>query len=422
MLEKIFGKKSTGVVYIFCAAFLLFMLAGAVATYVAAGSGSIYSLVGYAIFTAFELAFMSLPVFVQKRYRLYIPPAVEIGICLYAVLFLAGSHYYDPNTSVQVTFTPFVGGFVYAMSVFCVLNSLLSVRAEKRKKRASPLQVSVCTFFTTEIFVLLLYLALYLAGLGTRMVAPSDITKFLAYSAAHQGGNFVFCIIGYITAKSRRAERYKIRSFKNSESAQRAALERNDKTQYTVIRNISEDDTDYRKLLRKAKANFFAGRILYLAIYAAYLVHTCIAFSHEGNLGILIIVCLSVGFALSALVYVYEYYLFRRSAPNQRLRKLKIAKAAVRVYSLLLIITAGFAADSGNNPLSSLVSMVMTAINLCVLFYNLFGKPRKYPSAKKSAETDEIEAPPLPLEQAEPKEESAQLTPPESEQANEQHT
>ena len=117
--------------------------------------------------------------------------------------------------------------------------------------------------------------------------------------------------------------------------------------QYTVIKNISSDGTDYRKLMRRAKANFLFGRILYLAIYAAYLVHTCITFAGRGCLGILIIVCLAAGFVLTALVYIYEFYLFRKGAPNQRLRRLKIAKAAVRVYSLLLIISASFAADSG---------------------------------------------------------------------------
>lgn len=403
MLEKIFGKKSTGVVYIVCAGFLLLMLASSVALYFTTEGGSLFTLVGYAVYTAIELALISLPVFVQKRWRLYIPPAIEVGICLYAVLFLTGNMYYDPKTNIFVSFTPFVGGFVFAMTVFSILYSVSSLRAEKKSKRPSPLRVSVLTFFATELVVLLFYLIIYLIALAVRAVTPGDITKFLAYSTAHQGGNFVFCVIGYFTARSRRADRYKIKSFKNVPKAEIAAIEAKNKTQYTVIKNISEDDTDYRKLLRRAKANFLFGRILYLAVYAAYLVHTCITFASRGRLGILIIVCLSAGFALSALVYVYEYYLFRKGAPNQRLRRLKIGKAAVRIYSLLLIISASFAADSGNAPLSSLFSAAMAVFNLCVLFYNLFGKPRKYPSAKKSAEENEEteEAPLLPLEDAE---------------------
>ena len=66
----------------------------------------------------------------------------------------------------------------------------------------------------------------------------------------------------------------------------------------------------------------------------------------------------------------------------------------MRVYSLLLILTASFAADSGNEPVSSLFSAVMVVFNLCVLFYNLFGKPRKYPSAKREKEESDSNAPP----------------------------
>lgn len=394
MLEKIFGKKSTGVVYIICAGFLLLTLAGSVALYLTEEGGSLLTLVGSAVFTAIELVLISLPVFVQKRWRLYIPPAIEIGICLYAVLFLFGNTYYDPKTNIFVSLTPFIGGFVFATTVFSILYSLSSLRAENKGKRSSPLRVSVLTFFVTELVVALFYLCIYLVGLAVRAVVPADISRFLAYSTAHQGGNFVFCVIGFFTARSRRAERYKIKSFKNAQAAEIAALKAKDKTQYTVIKNISNDDTDYRKLLRRARANFLIGRIVYLAIYAAYLVHTCITFADRGNLGILIIVFLAAGFVLSALVYVYEYYLFRRDSPNQRLRRLKIGKAAVRVYSLLLILTASFAADSGNEPVSSLFSAVMVVFNLCVLFYNLFGKPRKYPSAKREKEESDSNAPP----------------------------
>ena len=405
MLEKIFGKKSTGVVYILCAAFLLLMLAGSAALYFTREGGSLFTLVGYAAYTAIELVLISLPVFVQKKWRLYIPPAIEIGICLYAVLFLTGSLYYDPKTDIQVSVTPFVGGFVFAMTVFSILYSVSSLRAEKKSRRPSPLRVSAMTFFATELLVAVFYLTIYLIGLAVRAVTPGDITEFLAYSTAHQGGNFVFWVMGYFTARSRRAVRYNFGSFKDADAAKLDALKEKDRTQYTVIKNISEDDTDYRKLMRRAKANFFVGRIVYLAVYAVYLVHTCITFASRGRLGILIIVCLAAGFALTALVYVYEYYLFRKGSPNQRLRRLKVGKAAVRVYSLSLVLAASFAADAGNAPLSSLFSAGMAVFNLCVLFYNLFGKPRKYPSVRNTAQTAESgkdeEAPLLPLYTAE---------------------
>ncbi len=53
------------------------------------------------------------------------------------------------------------------------------------------------------------------------------------------------------------------------------------------------------------------------------------------------------------------------------------------------IIAASFIADWGNEPLSFLFSAGMAVFNLCVLFYNLFGKPRKYPSARRGAAREE---------------------------------
>lgn len=188
MLEKIFGKKSTGVVYILCASFLLLTLAGSVALFFTKEGGSLFTLLGYAAFTAIELTLISFPVFVQKRWRLYIPPAIEIGICLYAVLFLSGNLYYDPNTDVFISLTPFVGGFVFAMTVFSIVYSLGSLRAKRKTRRLSPLLISVLTFFATELLVLFFYLSIYLLGLAVRALSPENITDILAYSTAHQGG------------------------------------------------------------------------------------------------------------------------------------------------------------------------------------------------------------------------------------------
>ena len=100
MLEKIFGKKSTGVVYILSAGFILLALGGAYAAYFAAQRGDLYALYGMTAFSAFELCIISLPVFLQKKLRLYIPPAIEIGLCLYSALYFAVQYLYIPRTAV----------------------------------------------------------------------------------------------------------------------------------------------------------------------------------------------------------------------------------------------------------------------------------------------------------------------------------
>lgn len=48
MLEKLFGKRSTGIVWIVTASILLLLLAGFVASYLLSETIDLYSLVGYA--------------------------------------------------------------------------------------------------------------------------------------------------------------------------------------------------------------------------------------------------------------------------------------------------------------------------------------------------------------------------------------
>lgn len=139
MLKNIFGKKSTGVVYIVCAALLLLFFAGALLAHFRAGAFAPAELLAYALFTLFELALISVPVFVQKKYKLYIPPAVEICICIYSLLYAVGSGLYRTRSDVTVNLTPVFGGFVMAMTAFCILYSAAAARAEKKRSGyASP--------------------------------------------------------------------------------------------------------------------------------------------------------------------------------------------------------------------------------------------------------------------------------------------
>ncbi len=384
MIEKIFGKKSTGIVYIVCTAFLLLSFASAAAAFLLWKKGSFLTLIGFALFTVFEIALMSLPVFVQKKFRLYIPPAIEVCTCLSSVLFLF-SRTYPARTEFVFLLVPMFAGYTVAMTVFCLLHSL-SDSGKKFFKNLSALRITFLTFLTSFLIVLLLNAGLYLIALLTSQMPAQGFLFFLSYAASHLGGIFIFCLIGIFSLHSSNPEKFRFQSFKNTDSAQRAALENNNRTQYAVIRNLSTDNTDYRKLLRGVKAKFLLGRIVYLALYAGYLVYACISFAKWGTLGIVVILSLTAGFVLISLVYTYEYYLFRKSSPNQRLRKLKIAKTAVRVYSLFLLLTISFLSDYKMNEFSILFSDAMALINLGSLFYNLFGKPKKYPAAHTSSD------------------------------------
>lgn len=389
MLEKIFGKKSTGVVYIVCASILLVLLAGFVSVYFSSpGRISNIQLLAYVLFTVLELALISAPVFVQKRFKLYIPPAVEIGICLYAALFCLGHTYYEARTQIIVDLTPVFGGFVVAMTVFCFLNSAAQTYAERKNRRAFPLAVAGGTFVVSAVFLALFNL---LAYAFSAVFISNRITTaaMLPFSAAFLGGDWLFCLIGGITLQSHFGKRYRVRSFKNTDAA--AASE--DKTFRTVAGNVGNDDTDYKKLARSLKARYYAARIAYIALYGTYVLQT--ALSARGSaFEIALSASQVIGLAFTALLYVYEFRLYRRGERNQRLRRLKIAKAVARVYAIAFSLAAIFIADRASVDLTVVTSVAMAICNLCSLFYNLFGNPRRYPSAAERPE--EAAEPPLP--------------------------
>ena len=182
MLEKIFGKKSTGIVCIVCAAILLLTYAGAAAAYVFWDKGTLLSLVGFTLYTAFELALVSLPVFVQKKFRLYIPPAVEIGICLYSVLFLLGISLRSAQNSPLFSLTAPVGGFTVAMTVFSVLYTPAAARAQKKGKKTPALRLTLLTLGISFFIILLYVLTSWVFALVFAEQPPENIVQFLSYA------------------------------------------------------------------------------------------------------------------------------------------------------------------------------------------------------------------------------------------------
>ena len=368
---------------------LVLSFLGALAAFFRFDAFTFSELLAYALFTLFELLLISVPVFVQKRYKLYIPPAVEIGICLYSLLFCLGNAFYDTRSDVTVNLTPVFGGFVMAMTAFCILYSAAYALAERRQRRVSVLWVSVLSFLAAcaamGIFV-------GLSALLTRFLQGAQHLSPLRPSlAAYAGGALLFCIIGGLTVFSRSGERFRIRSFKNAEKAKNSE----NSTFRTVAANVNGDETDYKKLARRLKLQFYGARIAYIALYGLYVLQTALS-ARENGLEWAAFSLHLAGLALTAALYVYEFRLFRRGIRNQRLRKLKIAKAAVRVYSILLSLATVFAADAAFNDLTVITSVGMAVFNLCSLFYNLFGSPRRYP-ATRTAAAAEPDAPLLPL-------------------------
>ena len=156
MLEKIFGKKSTGVVYIVCAGVLLLSLIGAAVLFLANyPDSSLYALFVQVLVTAFSLAAISAPVFIQKKFKYFIPPFIEISLCVYSVLLFLLTRLHA-DTIVLNSFLPAVGGFILSSLIFAVFYSALSRTAEKKHRRVSPLKASLLTWATAFALMLAL--------------------------------------------------------------------------------------------------------------------------------------------------------------------------------------------------------------------------------------------------------------------------
>lgn len=157
MLEKIFGKKSTGIIYIFSASILLLSLAAGVITFVLSYPAfKLYYLVVQAVVTAFSLIAISLPVFVQKRFKFFIPPFIEISLCVYVVLLFFLSRFHT-STVILNSFLPSAGGFILSMVIFSIEYSLFSIRAQRQGKKKPSFAAAVLTVLSA--FVLILFFA-----------------------------------------------------------------------------------------------------------------------------------------------------------------------------------------------------------------------------------------------------------------------
>ncbi len=381
MLEKIFGKKSTGIIYIFSASILLLSLAAGVITFVLSYPAfKFYYLVVQAVVTAFSLIAISLPVFVQKRYKFFIPPFIEISLCVYVVLLFFLSRFHT-STVILNSFLPSAGGFILSMVIFSIEYSLFSIRAQRQGKKKPSFAAAVLTVLSA--FVLILFFAFIFCISAAIAATPAEKFRLFMLQSAHfLFGSFLFSVTGYFIARSK-GERFRIRRFKNADNAKKIAIEKKNRSMLSVVENVSADRTDYKKAFLSAKTKFYLIRILYLGLYAAYTLHACIAFSRLEKWGAVIIFFLISSFVFTSLVYVYEYILFRRHTVNQRLRKLKIVKTAARSYTLALILAAMYVADYHYNQVTAFLSVGMLLFNLSLLVYNLFGKPRYYPSVRR---------------------------------------
>ena len=133
-----------------------------------------------AVVTAFSLIAISLPVFVQKRYKFFIPPFIEISLCVYVVLLFFLSRFHT-STVILNSFLPSAGGFILSMVIFSIEYSLFSIRAQRQGKKKPSFAAAVLTVLSA--FVLILFFAFIFcisAAIAATPAKNSDCSCFRA--------------------------------------------------------------------------------------------------------------------------------------------------------------------------------------------------------------------------------------------------
>ena len=397
LIERVFGRKSTGVVYLVCALVILAALGTYAGLFFLRSYGTAMGFVGYAFFCVFALAVITAPIFAQKKWKLFVPPFIEICLSFYVVLYFLNEVVYKGRTEIIVHFMPAVGGAVIAMAVFSVLYSWLDYRAEKKSREAAPWLVALLTFFTAVLVILLWHLVEFLIYLAFYHAGTSAMIGYLLETAASSVGVAVFSLIGWLMIRSDHAEGYKIKSFKNTEKAKRRALREQDDKFYEVIDNNVNHKLDYRAIFLSGKAKFLWGRLIYLVLYAGYLVYLVFSYLHADTVHLTLVLSLIAAFCLNLGVAVYEFILFRRDNTNAKTKllfRLKIIKSIVRILSLLLTIDVLVRADYALNEVTALTSVAMILVNAVALTVNLYGtaKRNREEAAQEAREVAEVEA------------------------------
>lgn len=380
MLEKLFGRKTTGVVNIICTSLILLAAVDYVVMYFL-GYTSPLDLIGYAFFCATALAILLLPRLLQKKFKLYIPTFVEILLSLFVVAYLLTDLFYEGRTMIFTRFMPGFGGAVIAMTAFSVFYSIMEHRARKKGKKVSAFLVTLTTFAVSGLAALLWHIIQYLVAILIFKHDPTEIMSFIVTSSFYYIGIGVFCVICFIQTKMNTADRYRIKSFKDTGKAKQQALDTGDTGFYKVISNNERDDINYKGLFLSAKSKFLLGKIVYYALYAGYLVSLIVGYYKERLLNLVLIISLVSAFAVSLGVSLYEYRLFKKNTVTSRLFKLKALKSGLRMVSLGLTFAMLFQSDLVYNDLTVLTSIAMVIVNI-ITFINNLRKDNRYSSVE----------------------------------------
>lgn len=388
MIEKLFGRKTTGIVTLICSGLILIALGFYVVMYLL-GSSSPMDLLGYALFCGTALIIILLPHLLQKRFKFYIPSFIVIMLSVFVVIYLLSDILPNMgNTRAFAGVIPMFGGAAISMIVFSIIVSYLYYLFDKRcsKRSVSAVLTAIVTFALSALIVLIWHLAQYFVAVFFFKQEFGVVIDYLWATMSYYIGISVFCVIGAVQIHLNDAEHFRIKSYKDTAAAKKRALDSGDKGFYKVIRNHEKDETNYRGLFLSAKSKFLLGKIVYYGLYIGYLVHIIIIYYRSDRvLNLALIIAMVAAFVLSVTISIYEYGLFRKKAVSKTLFRLKIIKSSIRLISLGLTVAIMFQADYHYSETTVITSSVMIIVNLVTLINN-FRKDTKYEAAAAKAE------------------------------------
>lgn len=386
MIEKLFGKKSTGYTYLTAACFIIFFLLLKVGEFFFYRDSTPMRILGTVVTCAISLAIITAPFVIQKIFKVFFPPSLTNMLCIFVMIYCSAGLRDFNRTDIAEVATAVLSGSIIAFTIFSVTYSGYTARCAKKEKKFNKYINSFITIFLSGLVFFIWHSIEYIIEIIFFDTPPEKFTPFMIEAGYNMVGGILLGIITSFLVNYKRTDYLRMRSFKNTEEAKAKALSENHTSFYQVIESQEKDTTDYKNVARWVKAKYFASKIIYFGFYVAYFSILLFQYFTYKNLSISLIISAAITAILNGIIYIYEYSLFKRKMQKKkRLRILKLVKSTMRIVVLALNIAILIMADYNYNEFTVFISFVMIVINIVTFITNIYG------TIKKDARINQIE-------------------------------
>ncbi len=339
----------------------------------------------HAIYLLCVALILTLPVFIQKWYRIYIPSFLQIIFSCYFTLRAFVGAFYIPKSGLVLSFLPFAGGLVFSMTLFSVVYSVACYRAEKYHKTPSAFRSAALTALASALFILTGEMLLFLLKSIRGTDFDGYLRDFIFETGGHLGGILVYCSIGWYLVKKDRAEGFMIRTASDIEGAKAYALRAEKHDLYAAIRSDEKYPLQRQSVAAFAKEKYLFIKIVYFLLYAGYAATIFYNFFAHKIFSLVQPIMLALFLVFSLSSSIYEYKLYKAGGKSRKLYLLKVCKCYFRIVYLGLSLSILFSSDQGGSVVSIVYSIAMSLLNFGLLLYDIV----KIAAGKKSGREQE---------------------------------